>query len=119
MADPQGDLFAQPRPRTPRKKTALQVGMEALERTASRPKNQALIEQLVPLAQELAREARLDGITCTDLRAAAERRGILTGQEETHFLGAVMRAAGLRNTQTFRRSSRESTHGRPQYVWTL
>jgi 5'(3')-deoxyribonucleotidase len=78
-----------------------------------------LIESLVPIAQELA-GANKNGVTISDVRIAAEVRGVLTGEEtarELSALGQVMRRAGLVNVGTTRRSELEVTHGVHQIVW--
>src|SRR5689334_20969802 len=86
--------------------SAMDLGMEALKRISAH--NEDMIRLLVPLAQELAQQAKSrgrDGITTTDLRIAAVERGILTGQEKgktLSYLGSVMRRAGLVNTGTVR-----------------
>lgn len=94
------------------------MGLAALERTAA--KNQALIETLVPLAQELAKKAGETGVTVADLRITAVQRGLLTGEEKGRalsFLGAVMKRAGLQATYELRRSQIPATHGIRNRVW--
>jgi len=80
------------------------------------------IERLVPVAIELATKAGRHGVTIADLRITAVNRGLLTGEERGRrlsFLGVVMKKAGLRSTNEFRRSSIEKSHGNPHIVWVL
>ena len=96
-----------------------QTGLRKLRLTAG--KHEAAIRALVPLAQELARKAGLHGVTVCDLRVTATQRGLLgasTGRQFS-FLGAVMRAAGLRATDQWRRSILEASNGNLQRVWCL
>lgn len=104
-----------------------QLGLDALWKTSRRPANVELIKRLVPIAQELAREARRrcmaaqdaeDGIIVADVRREAERRGIQL-PKKPHFLGAVMRAAELMPTIDHRRSDIDQSHGNLQrvYIW--
>lgn len=85
-------------------------------------RHRAEIERLVPLAVELASKAGLHGVTCADLRIVAVQRALLTGQEQGRtlsFLGATMKAAGLRNTGTYRRSHIDRSHGNLHAIWSL
>ena len=81
------------------------------------------IERLTRLAAELGLKAGRHGVTVSDLRIAAENRGILTGDESAARmkqlnLGAVMRAAGLYATKQYRRSDVGRAHGNLNAVWT-
>lgn len=98
----------------------LQLGFEALELAAAKAERKALIEKLVPIAQELAQRAGDNGITVANLRHAAQRYGILprSGDERAlSFLGAVMRKAKLIATKHFRRSDVTCSHGNAHRVW--
>lgn len=112
-----------PAPSPPPPVTAMDLGMAALEQTSAR--NEHMIRLLAPVAQELAQQAKsqgLDGITTTDLRIAAIERGILTGEEKgktLSYLGSVMKRAGLTRTDKVRRSTIKATHAIRQTVWTL
>src|SRR4051812_42583751 len=78
---------------------ALTLGQQSVTRAASRHNRE--IEQLVPLARKLARQAGSSGVTVADLRLHAEEHGLLRNQESGRrlsYLGAVMKAAGLVNT---------------------
>jgi hypothetical protein len=89
-----------------------------LDRAASRRAGQ--IARLAPLARELA-GAGLP-LTVADVREEAVKRGILTGAErgrELSYLGAVMKAAGLRPLGTWRRSHVEKAHGNLNQEWGL
>jgi len=100
--------------------SGLQLGFDALELAAAKAARKALIEKLVPIAQELAKRAGDNGITVANLRHAAQRRGILprTGDERSlSFLGAVMRNAKLIATKRFRRSDVTASHGNAHRVW--
>lgn len=80
------------------------------------------IERLVPLAQELAQKAGKHGVTVSNLRFAAIKDGLLTGEEQGRrlsFLGKVMHAAGLVSTGQYRRSDIAKSHGNIQLIWTL
>lgn len=91
---------------------SLQLGMDSLMRAASSKRE--LIRRMVPLAQKLARVCGSEGVTVCDLREAAVAAGLLTGREvgrQLSFLGAVMRAAGLRATLEYRRSTIPASHG--------
>lgn len=99
--------------------TSLDLGMDALDETASTADHRALIEQLVPVAQELAR-VRPEGITVSELRHEAVRRQILPASapgRALSFLGAVMRAAKLIATNQWRRSDIPKSHGNAHRVW--
>ena len=99
---------------------AEELGQEGLARAVEQ--REGLLEQLTPIAQELATQAGPAGITVTDVRKAAYARGILTGHESRgalSALGALMRRAGLRATGDTRRSDLDSTHGIRQSVWVL
>lgn len=83
-------------------------------------RTETIIKRLLPLAQELAEDAGADGVTVSDLRLEARRRGLLTGEEtpsELSCLGQIMKRASLVHFNTTRRSEVESTHGRWQTVW--
>lgn len=84
-------------------------------------RHQAAIALLVPLAQELAHRAGSHGITVADLRIVGAQRGLLPNAGEGRqlsYLGAVMKAAGLRATKDLRRSVVPETHGNIGRVWT-
>jgi len=94
------------------------AGQAALARTAGKAKNAAAIAALVPIAQRLA-DSSAAGITVTNLRRAGIKAGILTGFEKgkaLSYLGAVMKAAGLRPAG-HRRSDLNASHGNLQVVW--
>ena len=92
------------------------VGMEQLELTAGRSDHYALIQGLAVIAQGLASVRGEDGITIADVRREAEHQCIRL-PEKLHFLGAVMKAAGLVRTGAFRRSDVEASHGNAHRVW--
>jgi len=74
---------------------------------------------LVVIAKELA-ETQIYGVTVEEIRFEAERRGILTGNEqgrELSYLSSIPKAAGLRVTGERVRSSRPGAHGNYQSVW--
>lgn len=89
-------------------------------RDAAAADHTADIARMVPLAQELALAATTRGIIMADVRLTGVQRGLLpadaTGRALS-WLGAVMQAAGLRATATFRRSHIVKSHGIPQRVW--
>jgi hypothetical protein len=98
---------------------SLQLGLDALDATASTADHRSLIERLIPLAQGLAR-VRPDGVTVGDVRREAVRHGILPAKakgRELAFLGAVMQKAGLVSTEEFRRSDVDASHGNLHRVW--
>ena len=106
---------------TARAADSLQLGFAALDETASRADHQAQIAALVPLAQELAK-ARPRGVTISDLRHEAVRRGLLPATaagRALSFLGYVFKAAKLVTTEEFRRSDVDASHGNPHRVWVL
>ena len=74
---------------------------------------------MAPLARSIAAKAGPEGTTVSDLRLYAVQRGIMAGTEPLHFLGSVMRRAGLVKTGELRRSQLVSTHARYQVVWRL
>ncbi len=99
--------------------TSFALGLEALEETAHTAGHHALIEKLVPIAQELAR-VRPEGVIVADVRREAVRYGLLPAKSkgrELAFLGAVMQKAGLVSTEEFRRSDVADSHGNLQRVW--
>lgn len=106
---------------TARATDSLQLGFAALEETASHEDHATVIASLVPLAQELAR-ARPAGVTVSDLRLEAVRRGLLpataTGRALS-FLGWVFKKAKLVATDDVRRSDIDQSHGNLQRVWRL
>jgi len=74
---------------------------------------------LVEIAKELA-ETQIYGVTVEEIRFEAERRGILTGNEqgrELSYLSSIPKAAGLHVSGERVRSSRPSSHGNYQSVW--
>jgi hypothetical protein len=100
-ADGQATLFAL---------SATALGMQALQRTASR--HEAEIQRLIPLAQRLAESGP---ITTETLRRAA---GLLESRgRELSWLGAVMKAAGLKPTGAYRRSELPASHGNLLACW--
>lgn len=97
---------------------AVQSGLRAARKASAR--NAAMIERLVPIAQQLAGKAGMYGITVSDIRLAAYQRGLLNGTEcgrDLSYLGSVPAAAGLVNTGQTRRSILRVTHGIRQTVW--
>jgi hypothetical protein len=92
---------------------SLDLGLFALEETAA--KHDQLIRQLAEIAQGLAR-VMPEGVTISDVRKEA-RRQCLTLPEKSHFLGAVMKRAGLIGTDETRRSDIDESHGNLQRVW--
>jgi hypothetical protein len=114
-----GTMFERP-PGVLEKPPGIEVGLAALAQTSA--KNAAMLERLVPVAQELASEHRADGITVADVRKEAVGRGILTGYEEKSelcYLGSLMKQAGLHSRGTTRRSTLTAGHGKIQVVWFL
>lgn len=68
------------------------------EFTSVRTEIERKIALMIPIAQELARQAGLRGIIVGDIRAAAADRGIITGHERGRTLSYLQRvpiAAGL------------------------
>jgi hypothetical protein len=96
--------------------TALQ-----LDAFASTTKHHLEITVLAPIALELARQSGSVGVTVADLRAEAERRKLLPARNQRDrslsYLGAVMKAAGLRATDRTRRSFIPQSNGNRQTVW--
>lgn len=77
-------------------------------------------ERIAKLAESLARDAREVGITVSDVRMEAYRKGILTGAERGRtlsFLGTIPLLAGLVKTGRYTRSTLNVTHGNLQMVW--
>lgn len=100
--------------------SSLQLGFTALEQTAARDEHRALIAQLIPIAQGLARMAGARGVTVADVRTEAVRQCILPASSrgrQLAFLGAVMKRAGLVSTEDFRRSDVDASHGNLHRVW--
>jgi|SRR5665213_2284141 len=93
--------------------------------TEYRPRQQAsanlgMIERLAKIAETLAYAAGTKGITVSDVRLEAFRKGILTGYEsgrQLSYLGSVPPAAGLVKTKQTRRSNLAVTHRVRQVVW--
>ena len=106
----QSALFAEPQQKT----EALEIGLAARAQVSSRAGNS--LDELVPLARELAAGAGEHGITISDVRLAAERRGISL-PVNLSSLGGLLRKAELTKTGRMRPSPIKSTHGRPQVVW--
>jgi hypothetical protein len=80
--------------------------------------------RLTILAGQLAEKAGRHGITVSDLRTYAMNAGWLTGQESEHRmnelrLGAVMRAAGLISTGSYRRSTVPQAKRSPNAVYVV
>lgn len=97
--------------------SATERGLERLAQATAA--NEDIIAALVPLAQELAAHSP-EGLTVTNLRRYAVLKGVLTGEEKNlHFLGSVMKRAGLVSTGETRRSDLGVTHGIRQVVWRL
>jgi hypothetical protein len=87
-------------------------------------KNALAIKVMTPLALELARKAGEAGVTVADLRIVGRQRGLLprsrVRDRSLSWLGAVMRAAGLKATARTRRSTViEESHGNRHVVWVL
>ena len=94
--------------------TQLEIGLDAARRSASRYPR--LMDQLAELARELAWKAGLDGCTVSDVRIVANQRGILI-PSPAHYLGSLMRRAGLVKTQRSRCSDVATSHGTSHPVW--
>lgn len=82
------------------------------------------IERLKTLAGQLALKAGRHGCTVSDLRIAAVNAGVLTGQESAGRmkrlnLAAIMRDAGLRATEGYRRSVVPRSHSNLHRVWVI
>jgi hypothetical protein len=80
------------------------------------------IERMADIARELGARAGDSGVTISDVRIAAENRGVLTGEERGRrlsYLGVVMRRAGLVPTDEFRRSDIPKSHGNVHRVFIL
>lgn len=87
--------------------------------TESFGRTEALINSLVPVMQDLAK-GNSNGVTVSDLRLEARKRGILTGEEtgsELSCLGQVPKRAGLVHFDTTRRSEIDSSHGKWHTIW--
>lgn len=98
---------------------SVQLGFEALDRTAAIAEHKALIEKLVWIAQGLA-SVRAEGVTIADVRGEAERQQLLPKDakgRKLSFLGAVMKRAQLIPTEEFRRSEIDKSHGNLHRVW--
>lgn len=93
----------------------IEKGMLALKKT--RPRNQDLIDRLIPLTQRLAEIMGKEGITVTNIRHHGLRLGILTENDALDFLPHVPQQAGLVNRGQYRRSKLGVTHGNLQLVW--
>lgn len=91
--------------------------------TPGTTKHHLEIVTLAPIALELARQSGSMGVTVADLRAEAERRKLLPARNprdrSLSYLGAVMKAAGLRATDRTRRSFIPQSNGNRQTVWVL
>lgn len=93
--------------------------------TDDRPRQQAaanlaMIDRLAVIAAGLAADAGSHGITVSDIRLEAFRKGLLTGYEQGRqlsYLGSVPPAAGLVKTDMTRRSDLAVTHRIRQVVW--
>lgn len=82
--------------------------------------NQGMIDRLARIAKALAYDAGLTGITVSDIRLEAFRKGLLTGYEQGRqlsYMGSVPAVAGLVKTGATRRSSLAVTHRIRQVVW--
>lgn len=80
----------------------------------------AELSLLIPLAQQLAREAGRRGITIADVREEAARRGILPPLGEGRslsYLGSLGKRAGLVTTGLTRRSHIEGANANRNSVW--
>lgn len=81
------------------------------------------IRVLTPLVLELARKAGAAGVTVADVRIVARQRRLLpqsrVRDRSLSWLGAVMRAAGLKPTGRVRRSPIGESHGNRHSVWCL
>lgn len=77
------------------------------------------IQLLIPIAQRLAREAGVSGVTVADVREEAARKGLippLGKGRSLSYLGALMKRAGLVATDRTRRSHIEGSNGNRQTV---
>jgi hypothetical protein len=95
----------------------LEEGIKAREKTSRRGKNRALIQELIPIAQDLARRLKDEGVTACELRAVAQHKGIIKKGTQLDFLGSVFRQAGLVNSGRRRRSVIRVSHGNLHTVW--
>lgn len=78
------------------------------------------LQLLIPIAQRLAREAGAAGVTISDIREEATKRGLLPplGKGRSlSYLGALGKRAGLIATDRTRRSSIEGSNGNRNTVW--
>ena len=99
---------------------SLQLGFTALDQAAR--KHALDIARLVPLARELAARAGPDGLCVSDLRIVATQRGLLHVRargRELSYLGAVLKAAGLKATDRYRRSDVPQSNGNLHRVFVL
>lgn len=82
--------------------------------------NDPVVQKLTALADSLARDARGVGITVSDIRKEAFRKGLIRGTERGRnlsFLGSIPLFAGLLKTGRYVRSDLNVTHGNLQMVW--
>jgi hypothetical protein len=94
--------------------TQLELGYAGAEQSASH--HGALLARLAVIAQELAQRAGVSGVTISDVRLTAGQRGILI-PSPAHFLGTLMRKAGLTPTDRWRASDVAGSHGTSHRVW--
>ncbi len=83
---------------------------------------EAWLRTLVPIAQELAAKAGPHGVTVSDVRIAAQNRGLATGKESRtrgSYLGQLMRMAGLKKTRERRTSLVKDAHHNSNIVYVL
>lgn len=91
--------------------SAIQLGFDALERATEGHAPE--LARLIPIAQRLAAERGV--ITVEDVRRAA---GLLESDgRRLSYLGALMKAAGLKRTGTYRRSELPVSHGNLAAEW--
>lgn len=112
-----GPLFEEQDPPAPAPRSAPSgraLGEAGKRRSAAA--HRELIDRLVPIARELARQAGSGGITVSALEREAGARRIALG-DSPDWLGAVMQAAALVATGQYRRSLIPKKHGNLQRVW--
>lgn len=81
-----------------------------------------LVPRLIPIAQRIGAAAIDRRVTVADLRHAAVKEGVLTGEEEgkrLSFLHKVFPRAGFEKTDQYRRSDIPKAHYNLNVVWYL
>lgn len=81
-----------------------------------------LVPRLIPIAQRIAAAAADRRVTVADLRHAAVKAGVLTGDEQgkrLSFLHEVFPKAGFEKTEQYRRSDIPKAHHNLNLVWYL